>query len=88
MTCTAMCGSGYKTAIIVAIRAHLVTVLRGNLGTVLIACCVVVRGITFPGPYERRFASGLLPKIRAITSSVFALPGLFSGVTPFRWIIA
>ncbi len=80
MTCTAMCGSGYKTAIMVAIGTHLLTGLRGNLGIVLIACCVVVRGITFHGPCVLRFASGLLPKTSPTISSVFALPGLFSEV--------
>ena len=76
-----MCGGGYKTAIIVAIRVPLVTDLRGNLGTVLIACCVEVRGTTFRGPCVLRCASGLLPKTSPTISSVFALSGLFSEVT-------
>ena len=47
-TCTVMWQSGCKIVGTGITRGHLQTVLRGSLGTVLSACCVVVRGEANP----------------------------------------
>ncbi len=53
------------------------TDLRGSLGTVLIACCVVVRGTSNRGSCVLRLATGL-PPLAGSASTVSELPGLFS----------
>lgn len=76
-TCTAMWKSGCRIVGTEITRAHLMTVQRGNLGAVIIAFCVVVRGSSDRGSWVRRIAAGS-PPYSGTTISVFELPGLFS----------
>ena len=75
--CMAMYKSGFRTVGTAITGEHLMTVLRGSLGTVLSGCCVVVRGSTYRGTCVRRIAAGIPPE-SGTTTTVFELPGLFN----------
>ena len=72
--CTGMCLSGWRTAIMTAMWAHLLTGLHGSLGIAIDACCVVARGSAVRGASAPRLAD----TSRSATSSVFELPGDFN----------
>ena len=77
MICTVMYGSGFKIAIMAAMRVHLLMVLRGSLRSAVGASGVVVRGAADRGPRVRRIATGASPASGS-AASVFELPGIFS----------
>jgi len=73
-TCSAMSGSGWRTATATAMPARQVTARHGFRGTAATACCVAGRGSTVPPCCGRHIVPGAAPATGP-TATAFEWPG-------------